>query len=117
MLKETIYSTDTAILNIIENEFDLIDENDWYQLYQNKAEKTFWRLDKSDKYQEQVFVRLSSNDNWTCFDDTDLRIELLQNSRGIEVSRKCIWKDCNSPSLKGLVYCAYHAFKEMGIRK
>jgi hypothetical protein len=55
----------------------MVDDKDWYQLYQHKTNKTYWRLDKWDKYQEQFFVRLDKTDNWIDFDDKELRIELL----------------------------------------
>lgn len=117
MLTEQIYYADPEILDIIKNDFDLIDNKGWYQLFQNKTEKSFWRLDKWDKYHEQVFVRLNSSENWTDFDDTELRITLLQKTKGIDLSRKCIWNNCDNSTLKGLAYCGLHAYKEMGIRR
>jgi len=117
MLTEEIYYADKEILDIIKLDFDLIDDKGWYQLYQYKKDKTFWRLDKWDKYQEQIFVRLISNGNWTEYDDTELRIKLLQTSKGNDSSRKCIWIDCDRPTLNGLVFCERHAYLEMGIRK
>ncbi|MDP4269897.1 MAG: hypothetical protein Q8909_07200 [Bacteroidota bacterium] len=116
-LSDKIYYAEKDILEIIKIDFDLINDTEWYQLYQHKIDKTIWRLDKWDKHQVQFFVRLSSIDNWTDFDDTELRIELLQKTRGTDMSRKCIWRECIRPSLNGLVYCEIHAYKEMGIRK
>jgi hypothetical protein len=117
MLTDEIYYADPDVLDLIKNDFDLIDDKGWYQLYQDKEAKTFWRLDKWDKYQEQVFVKLTSIENWTDFDDSELRITLLQNTKGIDLSGKCIWNNCGNPTLKGLVFCGFHAYKEMGIRK
>ena len=115
-MTERIYYADKEILDLIKADYDLIDDKCWYQLYQNKIDKSFWRLDKWDKYQERFFVRLDSSDNWIEFDDKEFRIELLLKSRGI-TDKKCIWKDCNKPSLQELVYCERHTYDEMGIRK
>jgi hypothetical protein len=113
---ERIYYADKEILDIIKTDFDLIDDKNWYQLYQHKIDKTFWRLDKLDKYQEQLFVRLGTSDNWIDFDDKELRIELLLRTRGL-TNNKCIWQDCSKFSLQGLVYCERHAYENMGIRR
>ena len=115
-MTERIYYVDQKILEKIRNDFILIDDKDWYQLYQYKIDKTYWRLDKWDKYQEQFFVRLGSPDHWIEFNAKELRIELLLKTRGI-TSNKCIWKDCGRLSLKGLVYCERHAYEEMGLRR
>jgi hypothetical protein len=113
---ERIYYADQEILDIIKTDFTLIDDKSWYQLYQHKIDKTFWRLDKWDKYQKQIFVQIDKPDNWIEFDDKELRIELLLKTRGLTCN-KCIWKDCDRLSLQGLVYCERHAYEEMGIRR
>jgi hypothetical protein len=113
---EKIYYADKELLDTIKTDFELIDDKGWYQLYQHKIDKTFWRLDKWDKYQEQFFIHLDSYDNWIDFDAKELQIELLLKTRGL-TNKKCIWKDCDRLSLQGLVYCARHAYEEMGIRK
>jgi hypothetical protein len=113
---ERIYYADKEILNTIKTDFDLIDDKGWYQLYQNKTDKTFWRLDKWDKFQEQFFVRLDTSDNWIEFDSKEFCIDLLRKSRGIS-DKKCIWKDCTNFSLQGIVFCERHAYEEMGLRK
>ena len=115
-MTERIYYADNALLDTIKTEFDLIDDKNWYQLYQNKTDKSFWRLDKWDKYQERFFVRLDTSDNWTGFDDKEFRILLLCKTRGT-AGIKCIWKDCERFALKELAYCERHAYEEMGIRK
>jgi len=115
-LIENIYYANKDILDTIKTDFELVDDKDWYQLYQHKTNKTYWRLDKWDKYQEQFFVRLDKTDNWIDFNDKELRIEHLLRTRGIS-DDKCILKNCDKPTLKGLVYCAEHAYEEMGIRK
>lgn len=116
MLNENIYYVDETILKRIDSDFDLIQKKDWYRLYQNKAEKSFWRLDEWNKYQTQMFVKLESAENWTEFNDQDLRIEFLKESRGLS-NEKCKWKDCSKKALNNLVFCELHAYKEMGIRK
>lgn len=113
---DRIYYVNDEILSTIKTDFDLIDDKNWYQLYQHKIDKAFWRLDKWDKYQEQIFVRLDTSDDWIDFDDKELRIKLLLKTRGVS-DKKCIWKDCNKSALQGLVYCERHAYEEMGIRK
>lgn len=115
-LTDKIYYADKAILNRIESDFELIDKKDWYRLYRNKTDNSFWRLDEWDKYQEQIFVKLETTENWTEFNDRFLKIDLLKKSRGLS-TEKCVWKDCNKLSLNKLAYCEYHAFEEMGIRK
>lgn len=115
-MTERIYYVDKEILDSIKTDFDLIEDKNWYQLFQHKIEKTFWRLDKYDKYQEQFFVRLDTSDNWINFDDKELRIDLLLRTRGVS-DNKCIWNSSNKLSLNGLTYCEKHAYNEIGIRK
>ena len=112
-LTEDIYLVDESFFNVIKNEFELVDDKSWYLLYQNKIDKTFWRLDKYEKLVEQFFIRLNSNVDWTEFDDSKIRINFLLKTRGT-TDKKCIWKDCNKNALIGLVYCENHAY-EMGI--
>jgi len=116
MLKENIFYVDNTILKRIDSDFELIEKKNWYRLYQNKADKSFWRLDEWDKYQVQTFVELKSVENWTEFNDKDLRIELLKKSRGLSIE-KCNWKDCTKKALNNLTFCELHAYIEMGIRK
>ena len=104
------------ILEIIESEFELVDQKNWYRLYRNIKDNSFWRLDEWDKYQEQFFVRLESTDNWTEYDDQNLRIELLKKYRGT-TNQKCTWKGCNKNALTEMAICEFHAYTEMGLRK
>jgi hypothetical protein len=115
-LTEKIYYADKNILKKIESEFELIDQKNWYRLYRNKTDNSFWRLDEWDKYQEQFFIKLESIEKWFEFNDKSLRIELLKKSRGLS-KEKCIWKDCDKIALNKIVYCENHAFNEIGIRK
>ena len=116
MLKNQIYYADNKILELVKSAFNLIEEDSWYYLYQSKTDNSFWRLDKWDKYQEQFFVKLDSRNQWTDFDDKELRIELLKNFRGIS-KKKCNWVNCSELALNKLVFCARHAYEELGIRK
>lgn len=116
LLTEKIYYVNDDILFIIKTDFELITEKDFYQLYQYKVNRTFWRLDQWDKYQMQVFVQLDTIDDWVNYNDEELRISLLLKTRGI-ASEKCIWQHCNNRVLNGLAYCEKHAYREMGIRK
>ena len=115
-LTDKIYFADKDIFKIIESEFELIDQKNWYRLYKNKTNDSFWRLDEFDKYQEQFFVILESSEKWFEFNDKTLRIELLKRSRGLS-KEKCIWKDCENNALNKIAYCENHAYNEMGIRK
>ena len=115
-LTDKIYYADKNILKIIESEFELIDQKDWHRLYRNKTDNSFWRLDEWDKYQEQFFVRLESTDNWTEYDDRNLRIELLKKYRGT-TDEKCTWKGCDKNALTEMAICEFHAYTEMGLRK
>lgn len=115
-LSEKTYYADQNILNRIESDFELIDRKDWYRLYRNKKDNSYWRLDEWDKYQEQFFVRLESTENWTSYDDKELRMELLKQHRGT-TDKKCTWKDCDRKALTDMAICEYHAYTEMGLRK
>ena len=57
-LTDKIYYADKNILNIIESEFELIDQKNWYRLYKNKTNNSYWRLDEWDKYKEKIFVKI-----------------------------------------------------------
>jgi len=115
-LSEKIYYADQTILNRIESEFELIDRKEWYRLYRNKKDNSYWRLDEWDKYQEQFFVRLESAENWTAYDDKELRMKLLKQNRGT-TDINCIWKDCHRKALTDMAICEFHAYTEMGLRK
>ena len=115
-LRDKIYYADKNILEIIESEFELVDQKNWYRLYRNIMDNSFWRLDEWDKYQEQFFVRLESTENWTEYDDQDLRIELLKKHRGT-TDHKCTWKDCDRNALTAMAICEFHAYMEMGLIK
>lgn len=115
-LTEKIYYAEEDILKRIESDFELIDSKDWYILLQNKSDKSYWRLDVWDKYQEQCFVRLESNKDWSEYDDQELRIGLLKKLRGT-TSNNCVWKECDKNALTDLTMCEYHAYSEMGLRK
>ncbi len=115
-LSKKIYYADQTILNRIESEFELIDRKDWYRLYRNKKDNSYWRLDEWDKYQEQFFVRLESTDNWIAYDDNELRMELLKQNRGT-IEKKCTWKDCDRMALTDMTICEFHAYTEIGLRK
>ena len=115
-LSENIYYVDQNILNRIELDFELIDRKDWYKLCLSKNDNSYWRLDEWDKYQEQLLVRLPSPDNWTTYDDRELRIDLLKRHHGT-TDNKCIWKDCDRKALKDMAICEFHAYKEMGLRR
>ena len=115
-LTDKIYYVDKNILKIIESEFELVDQKNWYRLYRNITDNSFWRLDEWGKYQEQFFVRLESTKNWTEYDGQKLRMELLKAYRGT-TDQKCAWKDCDKNALIEMAICEFHAYTEMGIRK
>jgi hypothetical protein len=70
MLTDNIYCADEEILQLIKNDFELVNSWSWYELYKHKEDGSFWRLDKWDKYQNQYFVRINDVDNWKSFDIT-----------------------------------------------
>ena len=115
-LPKKIYYADQNILKRIESEFELIDRKDWNILYRNKVDNSYWRLDESDKLQEQFFVRLESKENWIEYNDQSLRMELLKTNRGT-TDQECSWKGCNKNSLNEMSICEFHAYTEMGLRK
>ncbi|WP_026954368.1 hypothetical protein [Algoriphagus vanfongensis] len=115
-LSEKIYYADQTILDRIKSEFELIDRKDWYRLYRNKKDNSYWRLDEWDKYQEQFFVRLNSFENWSTYDDKELRMGLLKQHRGT-TDQICTWNDCDRKTLTDMALCEFHAYTEMGLRK
>lgn len=115
-LIDKIYYADQEILELIASDFDLLERKNWYELYQNKEDESYWRLDTWDKYQQRMFVRLESKDNWTDLDDKELRIELLLKTRGVS-DHICIWNSCHRSALLDLAYCERHAYEESGIRR
>lgn len=115
-LSEKIYYADQNILNKVKLDFELIDRKGWYRLYRNKKDNSYWRLDEWNKYQEQFFVRLESTENWTAYDDKELRMGLLKKHRGT-TDKKCFWKDCDRKALTDMAICDFHAYTEMGLRK
>ncbi len=60
MLKENIYYVDEEILKRIESDFELTENKGWFLLYENKNDKSLWRLDQWDKNQLQIFVKIGS---------------------------------------------------------
>ena len=72
MLTEKIYYFNEEIKQSLAKDFELIDEKCWYILYKRFVDKSYWRLDKPDKYQTQYFLQLSDLDNWAEFDAKDL---------------------------------------------
>jgi hypothetical protein len=115
-MTERILYADKEIQERLNADFEFIEKKGWYLLYMNKVDKTYWRLDQYDKLQQQCFVKLDSLESWAEFDDKELRIELLKNTRGLGRG-KCMWSQCKRSSLQGLVYCERHAYEEMGIRR
>lgn len=115
-LSDKIYYVNQEILDQITIDFYLIDQSPWYELYQHKVDKRYWRLDKPDKYQVQFFVQLEKLNDWVNYDSHELQIDLLLKTRGNSTT-KCIWTECDKISLQGLVFCEVHAYKEMGIKK
>ncbi|WP_146185115.1 hypothetical protein [Flavobacterium pallidum] len=115
-MNESIYYVDKDILDLIEINFEFVEAKSWYKLYQNKTDKSFWRLDIWDKYQTQFFLKLETIFDWENFDARELEINLLKKTRGV-TEEKCKWQNCQNKALNNLVFCEKHAYKEMGIRK
>lgn len=113
---DKIYYLNQDIMDQIAIDFDFVDQGPWYELYQSKVDKTYWRLDKPDKYKVQFFVKLESSIDWPNYDSTELQIDLLLKTRG-NSTMKCLWTRCGKIGLQGLAYCQVHAYKEMGIRR
>lgn len=116
MLTKDIYYADKDILDQISVDFDFIEKREWFHLYQHRTDRSYWRLDEWDKYNQQCFVRLSTIENWESFDDKELRIALLKSTIGVS-DKACIWLNCTRSALHGIVYCEKHAYEEMGLRR
>ncbi|UKT62145.1 hypothetical protein [Pedobacter mucosus] len=116
MLTERIYYVTNEIKRQLSLDFELVEEKGWYLLYKRNFDKSYWRLDKPEKYQTQYFLKLNTLDNWAKFDAKDLQVNLLKKERGRNEIGICIWENCLTNSLNGLIYCEKHAYEEMGIR-
>lgn len=115
-MTEKIFYADREIQEWLKTDFELIESKGWYLLYRNTADRSYWRMDQYDRLQHQVLVKLDTIESWDEFDDTELRIQLLRDTRG-QGKEKCMWMQCERMRLQGLAYCERHAYKEGGIRR
>lgn len=95
---------------------DKIETKGWFELFQCRECKQYWRINVWDKYQTQFAVKLNSTDNWQNFDESRLVKGLIVKKRGGLQEKSCIMKDCKNKRVRGLVYCIDHAY-ENGIRR
>lgn len=114
-LSDSIYYADDRVLQMVERDLELIERAPWYELYESRADRSLWRLDETDKYQERFLVRVDSKTGWPDFDAHQLQIALLERTRGVGDER-CSIKDCERLALNKLAYCAIHAHGT-GIRR
>ncbi|MFT5513577.1 MAG: hypothetical protein ACI8SE_001986 [Bacteroidia bacterium] len=100
---------------MVKTQFEFIDKGDFYKLYQNIKDKSYWRLNcDGGSHRTRFLVSLKSIENWVEYDPRELAIELLKKNRGV-TGQKCTWKDCYRNTLSDMAICAHHAYTEMGL--
>lgn len=112
----SIYYLTTELREIVERDFVFVENISWFKIYKDPLTGEHWRIDISDKYQTEYMVKIPKDSNWEDFDSKELEIDLLKQNRG-ETEALCIWQKCDRKALNETVYCAYHAYNEMNIRK
>ena len=95
---------------------ELVEQHGWYELYRNKEDGSYWRLDRGDKYQERFIVRIAEPGTWQTFDATELEKQLLLTHRGGLRTERCIVAGCKSTVLQKSAFCLDHTY-ERGVRK
>jgi len=75
-----------------------------------------WAVDEHDKYQHQAVTRVTSREGCDATDTTELRKQLLLESRGGTTDAECIWVGCHGKAVAGVVYCLEHLW-ETGARR
>ena len=96
---------------------NVIRTGDHVMLCRDPETGLYWQIDEWDKYGIQLAIRINDPDNWDRFDDTEVRVEFLVESRGGLDQGKCQWEGCERKRLKGMVFCPFCALKKMGVDK
>ena len=89
----------------------------WVRLYRCPTCGQHWQIDEWEKYSPGLAIKIADPDKWFEFDDEPLRLAYLVQARGGYSYEACKWRGCGKPCLKGLAYCAVHAYEVFGLRK
>lgn len=91
-------------------------KNTWARLYQCEACGQYWQVDVWNKYSKGLAIKMKDPDAWKTYDDKPDRLQYIIDARGGTTETPCMWRNCEAPSLKGLVYCPEHAYTIVGLR-
>jgi hypothetical protein len=95
----------------IEQKAEQLETGDWVRLVRCLICGQLWSVDEWDKYQRQFAIKIPQQDGWRQYDTTPSRVDFLIQSRGGLTDELCIWTNCKSRRVRGVVYCAKHLFK------
>lgn len=79
-----------------------------------------WQVEREDGHSRSggFAIKIPDLATWTDDDERAVRIEFLRQSRGGDaVTGECIVAGCTKRPLKGIAYCAEHAFTLAGARE
>ena len=99
--------------------FNRVDwKNDaWVQLVSCPNCNQLWQLDEWDKYQLGLAIKIDVKEEWKSYNDKQIRIEFLIQSRGGLSTDNCAWQGCTNKALKGLAYCPQCAYEKLKLRE
>lgn len=112
-----------AVFNIetfphgLTDHLELVDQTNWLTLRQCSNCVQFWQLDKIDRLQVSLAIKLETDSNWRDFDDRPVRFNYLISSRGRIAAEKCIMEGRNEHALNSLAHCVKHSFDYLGLRE
>jgi hypothetical protein len=77
-----------------------------------------WKVEQHDTYSHDFAIKIPDPSTWTSEDERAVRIDYLRRSRGGDADEgECVVAGCKRRPLKGLAYCAEHAFDRTGARE
>ena len=69
-----------------------------------------WRLDRPDKYEVDLAIKVPNFKGWTDAADRKARLTYLARSFGGEGDTHCVWTGCSRHALRGIAMCVEHAY-------
>lgn len=78
-----------------------------------------WQIEREDPHSRSAgfAIKIPNLATWTADDERAVRIEFLRQSRGGDApGGECIVAGCTRRPLRGIAYCAEHAFTLTGAR-
>ena len=91
-------------------------DDGWILLLQCSDCESIWQVDRWDKHQVSLCIRIEYSKNWQKFDCTEVRKKYISTNRGGKSIDICRWKDCNKRAIKGMAFCEECAYEKMGVR-